>query len=85
MALLDLHPGRRLADGLLSLLDIHPAAFLGATQVRREARRLEQALDGLPAHLLDDIGLERVEGADGGSLKGTHLSRATDMTAALRS
>lgn len=84
MALLDLHPGRRLADGLLALLDIHPAAFLGEMRSRREASRIEDALDALPAHLLDDIGLERTDDEEG-VRKPTQLSRALDMTAALRS
>lgn len=81
MALLDLHPGRRLADGLLALLDIHPAAFLGEMQAHREARRMEARLADLPAHIFDDIGVERGDPAD----EERDLGRATTMTAALRS
>lgn len=81
MVLLDLHPGRRLSQALLSLLEIHPAALLGEARARREGRRVDAALAALPPHLLEDIGLRRL----GPPEADDELSGIVSMTAALRS
>ena len=81
MALLDIHPGRRLADALLSLLDVHPAALLGPRRDRATERRTDRRLAGMPAHLLDDIGVTQT-----GQVRAEEEMRDTlSMTAALRS
>ncbi len=81
MALLDIHPGRRLADALLSLLEVHPAALLGQRRDRATERRTDQRLAEMPQHLLDDIGVTRTGqvGTD------DDLQNTVSLTAALRS
>ena len=81
MALLDIHPGRRLADALLSLLDVNPAAVLGQRRDRATERLIDQRLAEMPQHLLDDIGVTRTGQA------GTEddLRNTVSLTAALRS
>ncbi len=80
MALLDLHPGRSLSRALLSLLEYHPAALLGGAIDRREARRLDETVAQMPAHLLDDIGVT----SDRKVRTDEELGRSVSMTAALR-
>ena len=81
MALLDIHPGRRLADALLSLLEVHPATLLGQRRDRATERRTDQRRAEMPQHLRDDIGVTRTGqvGAD------DDLRNTVSLTAALRS
>lgn len=77
MALLDFHPGRSLSGALLALLEIHPAAMLGARRERRDVRR---HLAQMPSYLLDDIGVS----TEGHVKPDDELERLASMTAAMR-
>jgi hypothetical protein len=80
MALLDIHPGRRLSGALLALLEIHPASLLGGRAERRRMEEFNDRLSRMPAHLLDDIGVS----GDGKPLPEKDLDRIGSMTAAMR-
>jgi len=58
-------PGRpawSLLDTFESLFSAHPASIFGAARSRAAEREAQDALDRMPSHLRDDLGLPPVKG-----------------------